>query len=142
MNPVDHLYPCCSCLETRSSGLVIWNHLLVLPAGTEENTVDAVRAAAAATRVVDRKDADIMKTEVEVGTPPPRGIPLAGRKTILTTSLGPGRATYACEAHSVEFELEVGSLKEELPAEVSITQGLAFVKCRTEEGSCRWDGWG
>lgn len=55
----------------------------------------------------------------------------------LTTSLGPGPVTYVSRAHAVEFELQAGSLDEELPVEVTISQGLAFVDCRTEEGSGR-----
>lgn len=59
-------------------------------------------------------------------------------KYIPTTSLGPGPATYVSKAHAVEFELQDGSLDEELPLEITITQGLAFVDCRTE-GSGRCD---
>ncbi|CAN0359791.1 unnamed protein product [Ectocarpus sp. 6 AP-2014] len=62
--------------------------------------------------------------------PPPR-------KSILTASLGPGPAKYVSIAHAVELELEAGSLEEEVPLEISITQGLAFVECPTEKGSCR-----
>ncbi|CAM9777830.1 unnamed protein product, partial [Ectocarpus sp. 4 AP-2014] len=37
---------------------------------------------------------------------------------------------------AIEFELQAGSLDEELPLEMTITRGLAFVDCRTE-GSAR-----
>ncbi len=56
----------------------------------------------------------------------------ATRGATLTTTLGPGPATYVSEFHAVEFELQAGSLDEELPVEMAITQGLAFVDCHTE----------
>lgn len=61
-----------------------------------------------------------------------RGNTLATREAILTTSLGPGPATYLSEAHGVEFELQAGSLDEKLPVEMTITQRLAFVECHAE----------
>ena len=70
----------------------------------------------------------------------PQETPLAARDVILTPSLGPGPMTYLSEAHAVEFELQAGSLDEELPVKVTITQSLAFVDCRTE-GSGRYDDW-
>lgn len=60
-------------------------------------------------------------------------------ESTLTASLGPGPVTYVSEAHAIEFELQDGSLDEELPVKMTITQGLAFVDCRTE-GTARWDG--
>lgn len=67
----------------------------------------------------------------------PRANTLAARDAILTTSLGLGPATYVSRAHAVEFELQTGSLEEEVPLEVTITQGLAFVDCGREDSS-RW----
>ena len=58
---------------------------------------------------------------------------LAVRDTVLTTSFGPGPATYVSRAHAVEFEVQDGSLEEELPLEITITQRLTFVDCRAEE---------
>lgn len=63
---------------------------------------------------------------------PPDNV-LAKRKATLTTSLGPGPATYVSQVHAVEFELQTGSLDQELPVEMAITQDLAFVGCRTQE---------
>ena len=65
---------------------------------------------------------------------PPQEVPLPRNtlKTTLTTTLGRGPVTYLSEAHAVEFELQDGSLDDELPAEITITQGLAFVDCRTD----------
>lgn len=64
----------------------------------------------------------------------PRGeTALAVRDTVLTTSFGPGPATYVSRAHAVEFEVQDGSLEEELPLEITITQRLTFVDCRAEE---------
>lgn len=60
---------------------------------------------------------------------------LAGRKSTLTTSLGPGSAIHVSEPHAIEFELQEGSLEANVPAEVTITQGLAFVDCETEASS-------
>ncbi|CBN78661.1 conserved unknown protein [Ectocarpus siliculosus] len=59
-----------------------------------------------------------------------------GREDVLMTSLGPGPATYVSKRHSIEFELQAGSLDEELALEMTITRSLAFVDCRTE-GSAR-----
>eukprot|EP00752_Nemacystus_decipiens_P013425 g11888.t1 len=53
----------------------------------------------------------------------------------LTPSLGPAPVTYVSRAHAVEFELEAGSLDEELPFEMTISRRLAFVDCRTAESS-------
>lgn len=45
------------------------------------------------------------------------------------------------KAHAVKFELQDGSLDEELPLEITITQGLAFMECHTEgSGRCDDDG--
>lgn len=63
---------------------------------------------------------------------------LAVRDTVLTTSFGPGPVTYVSRAHAVEFELQDGSLDEELSLEITIAKRLAFVDCRTEEAG-RWD---
>eukprot|EP00752_Nemacystus_decipiens_P015533 g13859.t2 len=51
---------------------------------------------------------------------------------ILTKFMGPGPKIYVSKAHAVELELQAGSLDAELPVEISITQRLAFVECRTE----------
>lgn len=63
---------------------------------------------------------------------------LTAQDDVLTQRLGPGPATYVSKAHAVEFELQAGSLDEELPIEMTITRRLDFVNCRTE-GSGRWD---
>lgn len=68
----------------------------------------------------------------------PREPTVVSRDAVLTTSLGPGPATYVSKAHAVEFELQAGSLEEELSLEMTITQGLTFVDCSTE-GSRRWN---
>lgn len=70
---------------------------------------------------------------------PGRPTAVAARDAVLTTSLGPGAAIYVSRAYAVELELQDGSLDEEMPLEVTITQGLAFVNCGTEE-SGRWGG--
>lgn len=72
-------------------------------------------------------------------SPSPRVNTAAARDPILTTSLGPAPAIYVSRAHAVELELQAGSLDDEIPLEVTITQGLAFVDCGTEE-SGRWEG--
>lgn len=60
---------------------------------------------------------------------------LSKREDVLTTSLGPGPVTYVSEPHAIEFELQAGSLDEELSLGMTITRNLAFVDCRTEGSS-------
>lgn len=81
----------------------------------------------------------VMSHGLDNVSPSPPVNTLTARDAVLATSLGPGPATYASRAHAVEFELQAGSLDEEMPLEVAITQGLAFVDCGTEE-SGRWEG--
>eukprot|EP00752_Nemacystus_decipiens_P006258 g5643.t1 len=64
---------------------------------------------------------------------PPKDV--VATRDVLTTSLGPGPATYASRAHAVEFELQAGSLDERIPLGLTITQGLAFVDCGTDEAA-------
>lgn len=64
--------------------------------------------------------------------------PVVSCGDVLTTSLGPGPVTYVSKRHAIEFELQAGSLNEELPLEMTISRRLAFVDCRTE-GTARWD---
>eukprot|EP00903_Cladosiphon_okamuranus_P015149 g14007.t2 len=66
----------------------------------------------------------------------PEEVAPGATESTLATSLGPGPMTYVSSAHAVEFELQDGSLDGELPVEITITQGLAFVDC----GSNRSDG--
>lgn len=80
----------------------------------------------------------VLSRRLDSELPSPRESTLAAPDAILTTSLGPGAATYVSRTHAVEFELQSGSLDEEVPLETTITQGLAFVDCGTE-GSGRWE---
>ena len=54
------------------------------------------------------------------------------RAVTLARSLGPDPSTFTSPIHAVELELEAGSLAEEVPFPVKVTQSLEFVECRTE----------
>lgn len=82
----------------------------------------------------------VLSRGLDDGIPPPQDTASGAREATLTMSLGPGPATYVSDAHAIEFELQAGSLDEELPLQMTISQRLAFVDCRTE-GLSRWDAW-
>ena len=118
-------------------------------AGSRETTIATVSAGAAAaaapaTVLVESNDAESVKTSPQKTGPAiscEDTCDLSSpRRTTLTSSLGPGPATYSSTAHAVEFELQAGSLEEELALEISITQSLAIVDCHTQAGSSGWDG--
>lgn len=87
----------------------------------------------------EREETAALSHQLNRELPSPEETALAARDAVLTTSLGPGPVTYVSNAHAVEFELQDGSLDEELPLQITIAKRLAFVDCHTE-GSGRWDG--
>lgn len=70
--------------------------------------------------------------------PPFQGPTPISQDATLTTSFGPDPSTYVSEAHDVEFELQAGSLDDEVSHEITITRRLAFVDCLTDDESSRW----